>query len=256
MVVKRERPCPVGVPHKFARKGKWSAEEEVYTQRMIAYFVEGLLGLAEGTTLRSFLSERLNCDPMRITKKFQGESSIGKRSFTASFSAPDLHLRTQKANEDLRQLRARFLAKLQSLEGNKNSSPPCSGKKRGLPSTSRKRTIAAAGFTVACTNANEVSSWPAQDHQFHHFLQKLQQQTQPAAQRPAGIATPATTAVESKSFMHLASQPQPTTFDFDDDGFAANLLVNFVVACKKQRLDVPTDEPSTLAQASRLCVTF
>ncbi len=35
-----------------------------------------------GTTLRSYLSDMLWCDPMRITKKFAGASCIGKQVFS------------------------------------------------------------------------------------------------------------------------------------------------------------------------------
>ena len=34
----------------------------------------GLLPLTDGTTLRTFLSKLLNCDPMRISKKFVGSN--------------------------------------------------------------------------------------------------------------------------------------------------------------------------------------
>jgi hypothetical protein len=64
------------------RKGKWSAEEEKYASRIIHYFSLGMLPIKAGTTLRSHLSEKLNCDPMRITKKFAGASCIGKQVFT------------------------------------------------------------------------------------------------------------------------------------------------------------------------------
>jgi hypothetical protein len=60
------------------RRGKWTPEEEEYAQRLIKEFKKGLLPLADGTTLRSFLSQLLNCDPMRISKKFVGPSCIGK----------------------------------------------------------------------------------------------------------------------------------------------------------------------------------
>jgi hypothetical protein len=39
-------------------------EEEEYTARIIHHFSTGLLTLPEGTTLRAYLAERLNCDPM------------------------------------------------------------------------------------------------------------------------------------------------------------------------------------------------
>jgi hypothetical protein len=39
------------------------------------------LTLPEGATLRSYLSEKLNCDPMRITKKYAGASCLGRRVY-------------------------------------------------------------------------------------------------------------------------------------------------------------------------------
>jgi hypothetical protein len=63
------------------RKGKWTPEEEEYTQKIIHYFRNGMLRLPEGTTLRGYLAEKLNCDPMRITKKFAGASCLGKRVY-------------------------------------------------------------------------------------------------------------------------------------------------------------------------------
>ncbi|KAJ8611381.1 hypothetical protein CTAYLR_006496 [Chrysophaeum taylorii] len=69
---------------KKTRKGKWTIEEEEFTTRIIEFFNSGLLELPEGTTLRSYLADKLNCDPMRITKKFSGASCLGKRVFHAS----------------------------------------------------------------------------------------------------------------------------------------------------------------------------
>jgi hypothetical protein len=63
------------------RRGKWSAEEEAYANRLIMEFKAGLLPLTDGTTLRTFLSKLLNCDPMRISKKFVGNNCIGKQVF-------------------------------------------------------------------------------------------------------------------------------------------------------------------------------
>lgn len=60
------------------RRGKWTAEEEQYANRLIYEFKLGLLPLTDGTTLRTFLSKLLNCDPMRISKKFVGQNCIGK----------------------------------------------------------------------------------------------------------------------------------------------------------------------------------
>jgi len=63
------------------RRGKWTPEEEAYAARVIRDFNYGYLDAPAGTTLRTYLSEKLNCDPMRITKKFTGDSCIGKRVF-------------------------------------------------------------------------------------------------------------------------------------------------------------------------------
>mmetsp|Transcript_42261 Transcript_42261/g.99167 ORF Transcript_42261/g.99167 Transcript_42261/m.99167 type:complete len:220 (+) Transcript_42261:485-1144(+) len=63
------------------RRGKWTAEEEAYANRLIKEFKAGLLPLTDGTTLRTFLSKLLNCDPMRISKKFVGGNCIGKQVF-------------------------------------------------------------------------------------------------------------------------------------------------------------------------------
>ena len=45
---------------RFWRKGKWTDEEEKYTKKLISAFSLGLLPLSPGTTLRCFLSEKLN----------------------------------------------------------------------------------------------------------------------------------------------------------------------------------------------------
>lgn len=63
------------------RRGKWTAEEEDYANAVVREFNSGYLDAPAGTTLRIYLSEKLQCDPMRITKKFTGNVSIGKRVF-------------------------------------------------------------------------------------------------------------------------------------------------------------------------------
>lgn len=63
------------------RRGKWTTEEEAYATRLMNEFKSGLLPLTDGTTLRAFLSKLLNCDPMRISKKFVGNNCIGKQVF-------------------------------------------------------------------------------------------------------------------------------------------------------------------------------
>ncbi|TDH73848.1 hypothetical protein CCR75_006285 [Bremia lactucae] len=58
----------------FRRSGPWSHDEEVYAAALIDSFFKGALDVTEGTTLRAFLSSRLCCNPMRISKKLASES--------------------------------------------------------------------------------------------------------------------------------------------------------------------------------------
>merc|ERR1712146_528298 len=57
------------------RKGQWTPAEVVYADKLIEYFQKGIVGLVlsgkvdETTNLRGFLSERLKCDPMRVSKR-------------------------------------------------------------------------------------------------------------------------------------------------------------------------------------------
>jgi hypothetical protein len=58
--------------------GKWTVEEEKYAAALICQFERGaLIDCEEGKTLRSFLAEKLNCIPMRVSKKYGG-TCIGK----------------------------------------------------------------------------------------------------------------------------------------------------------------------------------
>ena len=64
------------------RRGKWSPEEEAYAARLIHAFDAGVLAdLENGATLRAFLSRRLRCSAMRISKKFAGDKCLGKQIY-------------------------------------------------------------------------------------------------------------------------------------------------------------------------------
>ena len=63
------------------RRGKWSPEEEDFTHVIVETFKEGVLPLVDGTTLRTYVSGQLHCAPMRITKKYAKDSSIGKQCY-------------------------------------------------------------------------------------------------------------------------------------------------------------------------------
>lgn len=94
------------------RRGKWTVEEERFVKRIIRDFNNGTLEAAPGTTLRNYLSEKLNCDPMRITKKFTGEASIGKRVFHPVESDA---AQVEAARKEVAELEAQWRRKLESL---------------------------------------------------------------------------------------------------------------------------------------------
>jgi hypothetical protein len=60
------------------RSGKWTHEEERYAASLIEHFESGkLTDCEEGETLRAYLSRKLHCIPMRVSKKYAGQC-IGK----------------------------------------------------------------------------------------------------------------------------------------------------------------------------------
>mmetsp|Transcript_7056 Transcript_7056/g.14322 ORF Transcript_7056/g.14322 Transcript_7056/m.14322 type:complete len:292 (+) Transcript_7056:225-1100(+) len=98
------------------RRGKWSAEEEQYVSAIIFRFNQGTLPVPAGTTLRSYLSDKLNCDPMRITKKFTGEEAIGKRVFKPERLGMRSQQELREISDSLLELEIRFKKKLASLQ--------------------------------------------------------------------------------------------------------------------------------------------
>jgi len=92
-----DRNSPKNKGRKALRRGKWTVEEEEYVARVIQDFNSGFLNAPAGYTLRSYLSDKLQCDPMRITKKFTGESCIGKRVFHPAVRSADNSIAIDKA---------------------------------------------------------------------------------------------------------------------------------------------------------------
>jgi len=90
------------------RKGKWSIEEENFANRLIFLFNKGLLlDVLPNQTLRTYLSEKLNCDPMRITKKFSGVLCIGKQVFQSNIQDQNALENAKKYNAELQKLEVR-----------------------------------------------------------------------------------------------------------------------------------------------------
>ncbi|KAL9188053.1 hypothetical protein ACHAXT_006431 [Thalassiosira profunda] len=100
----------------------WTPEEEAYAERLIQEFKAGLLPLTDGTTLRTFLSKLLNCDPMRISKKFVGSNCIGKQVFRRR--GADVHNlppgEVERTRFELSELEKQFLDRV-AANGSKGS---------------------------------------------------------------------------------------------------------------------------------------
>mmetsp|Transcript_6864 Transcript_6864/g.7105 ORF Transcript_6864/g.7105 Transcript_6864/m.7105 type:complete len:326 (+) Transcript_6864:106-1083(+) len=92
-----------GLPGSGRRIGKWTAEEEEFAARLADLFLAGQLFLdrADGRTLRTFLASRLNCDPMRISKKYSSVEGLGLRYKQVEFNRKvhDLHMEYLKPFE-------------------------------------------------------------------------------------------------------------------------------------------------------------
>ena len=88
-------------------------EEEEYATRVIYHFSLGLISLPEGNTLRAFLAEKLQCDPMRITKKFPGASCLSKQINSLCERPKFTPQEFEAARLELERLEERFLLRLE-----------------------------------------------------------------------------------------------------------------------------------------------
>eukprot|EP00934_Nitzschia_sp_Nitz4_P003184 Nitzschia sp. Nitz4//scaffold62_size106224//32147//33416//NITZ4_004348-RA/size106224-augustus-gene-0.88-mRNA-1//1//CDS//3329555832//3174//frame0 len=131
---KRESKSP---PAATLRRGKWTVEEEAYVARIIRDFNAGYLKAPAGTTLRSYLSDKLQCDPMRITKKFTGEESIGKRVFHPADKNVVNQEAIEQAQAELVELERRWRRRLemQQREATKRVPPPTVPQGNSTPAT-------------------------------------------------------------------------------------------------------------------------
>jgi len=63
------------------RSGQWTTEEKLYASKLIYLFHRGngYIGAWNGQSLRSFLAKALNCNPMRISKKYSNFKGLAHR---------------------------------------------------------------------------------------------------------------------------------------------------------------------------------
>lgn len=150
------------------RRGKWTSEEEAYANRLIQEFKAGLLPLTDGTTLRTFLSKLLNCDPMRISKKFVGTNCIGKQVFRRrQQDLEKLSLeQIDMCRRELADLERRFLERVATTNRTKSVSKSSKDGRDDVDymSTGAVDPIAAAQAYMAATAHLQVTPWMVPPH--------------------------------------------------------------------------------------------
>jgi len=188
------------------RRGKWGCEEEAFALKLIDEFNGGHLPLTEGTTLRTFLSEVLRCQPMRVSKKFVGDNSLGRKSFRRSTVArsPD---ESSAALVELRRLEDAFIAYVKREEEGKkkrsrpNDAPPSkvSSKRKRVENGPRSGREEVAIGSAAATGHMILGSGskPAAQLSAHSDVQGFNSKGAPPELPPAdGFATSRVTSCQ------------------------------------------------------------
>jgi hypothetical protein len=112
----------ISIPHVLRNKnelrsGKWTKEEEQFAFTIIQHFQAGTLCIPETATLRQCLSVALNCDAMRISKKFAGPYSIGKQVFTPlDKNHANFNIMKSVCAEELNIARSNWFRKLDEMD--------------------------------------------------------------------------------------------------------------------------------------------
>ena len=188
-------------PHPL-RRGKWTTEEEAYANRLINEFKSGLLPLTDGTTLRNFLSKLLNCDPMRISKKFVGNNCIGKQVFRRRVAeinriTPD---QMQQTKMDLSELERRFLDRV--AQTNRVKAPGVSAAIGPNGVLGPLPPIRVKGADDLEMDAPPTPPWlrpPAKYKPTGKFAKRLEAKAKAAAERKAKLAAAAAAATAAQA---------------------------------------------------------
>mmetsp|Transcript_32843 Transcript_32843/g.96850 ORF Transcript_32843/g.96850 Transcript_32843/m.96850 type:complete len:495 (+) Transcript_32843:380-1864(+) len=138
------------------RRGKWTVEEEEYAALVIQMFNAGYLPAPAGTTLRAYLSDKLHCDPMRITKKFTGSSCIGKRVFHPAVRCAENAAAIDSAQEELVSLEKRWRRRLKLKRGSSRKHSTKRETKAVRAAASTSAATSTPGHHSASTNSGVV----------------------------------------------------------------------------------------------------
>lgn len=133
------------------RSGKWTVDEENFANQLVKDFERGFLDdCEEGITLRSYLARRLNCAPMRISKKFSGRC-IGKLSYVKC----DASYESEKLKSPLSRLEEIYI---QSYSNKKNSKSRRNSRNSNDTTGSGNTSYRNPDYTYSDYDDNEVTS--------------------------------------------------------------------------------------------------
>ena len=218
-------------------------EEEEYTTRVIHHFSTGLISLPEGKTLRSFLAEKLQCDPMRITKKYAGASCLSKRIHSMCERPQFTPQELEEARSEIERLEERFLLRLKygpgavlpptktpvSVRSVSSSLPP--------PQSLNSYAPVAPGYSVSAPGA--TINPPGQIANAQQALALLVQNAQlAAASNPAAAASTFVAAPPSNESIQQAAPAAPPA-----PAMAPALMI-------PQVLQMPAPTPAAAAAAA------
>lgn len=97
------------------RRGKWTAEEEMYAACIMEAFKEGSLNdVAEGVSLRGYLAEKLRTNVKRISKKYEGTNYNGKRVYLEKTNLPESVVTARRSK--LKELEYKFEKSVKLME--------------------------------------------------------------------------------------------------------------------------------------------
>ncbi len=177
-------------------------EEEEFATRFIHYFSSGLLCLPEGKTLRASLAEKLQCDPMRITKKYGGASCLGnkisKLCNRPRFLAQDIEM----ARLEIARLERRF--HLRMAQGGDVPLPPDNESDASVVGT---HAFASTASNLSSTNTTIASSSGGVQHAMNASFSQLGT----ASVLSSGMRLDATSVMDKSSQPTSFSTQQATT---------------------------------------------
>eukprot|EP01041_Mallomonas_annulata_P001026 gene1026-2012_t len=136
------------------RCGKWILEEETYATRLITEFEKGTLTDCDvGCSLRTYLSTKLNCVAMRISKKFVGRP-LGKCLYRKNIHADSALI--NRIKEELDDLRQNWLL----FESYKSSSNPTNNNTNITNNNNTTNTTNTIHTTINSNNSTNNTNYP------------------------------------------------------------------------------------------------